>query len=508
MERLRDGIVIVHFYDLRHAEEAVMEIQEQYMQQQSRLRRFYEYDAMLFGHLGLERQSLVVPVAFPARGLIAGRAVWAQFSAPESTTPTPDGHNQGTLVISNLDSKLSESKLKEIVQNFGHVKEFREMTPKQQKWFVEFFDTRDAARAFSELDGKEIYDKKLIIKFSCSGGYGRIKSSTAAATATTSYNDINSRKIIHSRTALCSPHVTGGILQSCRSSSVAPSASVHLSQALLPTKRPTFRTENSSRKGIGRSNCGSIAPISSLSLGEDGSECTKSSGKFLRKVNYSHQKVPTVKQPRKRGQKNPDSHFLINVDAIAESNSRDTRTTVMIKNIPNKYSQKLLLNMLDNHCILSNEKITGDDEPLSSYDFVYLPIDFHNKCNVGYGFVNLTSPQAAWRLYKAFHLQQWEVFNSRKICEVTYARLQGLEALKQHFKNSKFACMVDDYLPVMFSPPRDGKQMSEPVPVVGCSISGISHGRHEEKVDGEMVEEVNGDNGDCSSNPSSKHDDE
>ena len=96
-----------------------MEIQEQYMQQQSRLRRFYEYDAMLFGHLGLERQSLVVPVAFPARGLIAGRAVWAQFSAPESTTPTPDGHNQGTLVISNLDSKLSESKLKEIVQNFG-----------------------------------------------------------------------------------------------------------------------------------------------------------------------------------------------------------------------------------------------------------------------------------------------------------------------------------------------------------------------------------------------------
>ena len=120
MERLRDGIVIVHFYDLRHAEEAVTEIQEQYMQQQTRLRRFYEYDALLFGHLGLERQSLVVPVPFPARGLIAGRAVWAQFSAPESTTPTPDGHNhQGTLVVSNLDSKVSPAKLKEILQNFG-----------------------------------------------------------------------------------------------------------------------------------------------------------------------------------------------------------------------------------------------------------------------------------------------------------------------------------------------------------------------------------------------------
>ena len=40
-------------------------------------------------------------------------------------------------------------------------------------------------------------------------------------------------------------------------------------------------------------------------------------------------------------------------------------------------SQKLLLNMLDNHCIHCNEQIAdGDDQPLSSYDFVYLPIDF------------------------------------------------------------------------------------------------------------------------------------
>lgn len=47
-----------------------------------------------------------------------------------------------------------------------------------------------------------------------------------------------------------------------------------------------------------------------------------------------------------------------------------------------------------------------------------------NKCNVGYGFVNLTSPEAAVRLHGAFHMQPWEVFNSRKICQVTYARLQ------------------------------------------------------------------------------------
>lgn len=49
-----------------------------------------------------------------------------------------------------------------------------------------------------------------------------------------------------------------------------------------------------------------------------------------------------------------------------------------------------------------------------------------NKCNVGYGFVNMTSPEATLRLYKSFHHQNWEVFNSKKICEVSYARLQVL----------------------------------------------------------------------------------
>lgn len=35
--------------------------------------------------------------------------------------------------------------------------------------------------------------------------------------------------------------------------------------------------------------------------------------------------------------------------------------------------------MLDNHCINSNEQIAQvgeEEEPISAYDFVYLPIDF------------------------------------------------------------------------------------------------------------------------------------
>ncbi|GKB72830.1 protein JINGUBANG [Tanacetum coccineum] len=70
-----------------------------------------------------------------------------------------------------------------------------------------------------------------------------------------------------------------------------------------------------------------------------------------------------------------------------------------------------------------------------------------NKCNVGYGFVNMTSPEATRRLYKAFHHQNWE----------------ELDALKDHFKNSKFPRETKEYMPVTFTPPRDGQALTNPI---------------------------------------------
>lgn len=112
MERVREGIVTVHFYDLRESQKALTEMQEQHMQQQYRLRRHYEST--------VSSAAPPPPLPTPAPGLIAGRAVWAQFTAPVASS-LPDGNNQGTLVIFNLDPDVSTNSLKQTFEAFGIV---------------------------------------------------------------------------------------------------------------------------------------------------------------------------------------------------------------------------------------------------------------------------------------------------------------------------------------------------------------------------------------------------
>ena len=91
------------------------------------------------------------------------------------------------------------------------------------------------------------------------------------------------------------------------------------------------------------------------------------------------------------------------VDIISNQKGRDTRTTIMIKNIPNKYTQKMLLETIGKH----NK---------GSFDFLYLPIDFKNKCNVGYAFINFKHYDTIVKFYNEFNGKKWNRFNSEKIC--------------------------------------------------------------------------------------------
>lgn len=107
MERISQGIVTVHFYDLRDAKRAVREVCGRHMQHQARL-----------GGGGVSVWSS--PSSLPARGFVSGRPVWAQFVVPD-TSAVPGGYNQGTLVVFNLDPEVSSIALRQIFQVYGMV---------------------------------------------------------------------------------------------------------------------------------------------------------------------------------------------------------------------------------------------------------------------------------------------------------------------------------------------------------------------------------------------------
>jgi hypothetical protein len=122
-----------------------------------------------------------------------------------------------------------------------------------------------------------------------------------------------------------------------------------------------------------------------------------------------------------------------------------------VRNIPNKYNQQMLLEEV-------NQKHEG------TYDFFYLPIDFKNRCNVGYCFINFLDPKFIPPFVLEFNGQRWKSFNSEKICAVSFARIQGKSAMVSRFQNSSLLEKDDEYQPLLFhsSGPEQGRP--EPFP--------------------------------------------
>jgi len=155
------------------------------------------------------------------------------------------------------------------------------------------------------------------------------------------------------------------------------------------------------------------------------------------------QPMQPMPQPKPREQPKPQSQ---------RQRLKQDRTTVMMRNLPNNYTRSMLLDMLD------SEGFSG------LYDFVYLPIDFGRKANLGYAFVNLVSAEhvdAFWHAFDGF--VRW-VLPTAKVCEVSWSGPhQGLKAHIDRYKNSPVMhdSVPDDYKPVLFS---DGVRKPFPKP--------------------------------------------
>ncbi|PWA88463.1 protein MEI2-like 4 [Artemisia annua] len=177
--------------------------------------------------------------------------------------------------------------------------------------------------------------------------------------------------------------------------------------------------------------------------------------------------------------------FELDLDRIMRGDDR--RTTLMIKNIPNKYTSKMLLAAID-------ERHRG------TYDFIYLPIDFKNKCNVGYAFINMTEPPLIVPFFQAFNGKKWEKFNSEKVASLAYARIQGKAALIAHFQNSSLMNEDKRCRPILFH--TDGPNAGDQVPFpMGVNVrSRVSKNRNNSNEENHGESSLDVGNGEGSSN--------
>lgn len=101
-------------------------------------------------------------------------------------------------------------------------------------------------------------------------------------------------------------------------------------------------------------------------------------------------------------------------------------TTVMLRNVPNKYTREMLIQLMD------SEGFAG------KYAFVYLPVDFKTHVGLGYVFVDMTSPSQAQEVRSHFEgFSQWGL-PTDKVCNVSWSvpQQQGLDAQVQRYRNS------------------------------------------------------------------------
>lgn len=113
-------------------------------------------------------------------------------------------------------------------------------------------------------------------------------------------------------------------------------------------------------------------------------------------------------------------------------------TTVMIRNVPNRYTQDDLISYI---------KSMG-----FRFNFFYAPIDRHSRAGCGYFFINLLGPELAVAFIHAFQGLQLPAYRSSKVCSACWARIQGYSANIDQYKTSPVMQLTREFRPRIFDP--------------------------------------------------------
>ena len=182
----------------------------------------------------------------------------------------------------------------------------------------------------------------------------------------------------------------------------------HKESTKIPTKQENKNIKNNTNNNnTSNNNPSNVCPI----IGKGNNEIKINNKSFVNnKLNNTNNK----------GNQKGEKQFL-NLDDIVTG--KDIRTTVMIRNIPIKYTDQILTNDLS--------------EFNGKYDCLYMPYDYEKNGNKGYAFINFVNPLHILYFYEKFNGKKWIHFESSKICELNCAHFQGINEIQKHAKNYK-----------------------------------------------------------------------
>mmetsp|Transcript_59925 Transcript_59925/g.111046 ORF Transcript_59925/g.111046 Transcript_59925/m.111046 type:complete len:351 (+) Transcript_59925:80-1132(+) len=199
---------------------------------------------------------------------------------------------------------------------------------------------------------------------------------------------------------------------------------------------------------------------SSSSTSQSSSSTAKGSGRtpvdFPSAAARGKQVVPAQSSPARGSTQSPQHKPGIISPAggsgVPAFSPDESRTTLMLRNLPNNYTRQMLL-----------ELITWAGF-LECCDFVYLPMDFKTGAGLGYAFVNLCRSSDVphfWRCFQGF--SQWSL-PSEKVCSVSWSHPhQGYAKHVERYRNSPVMHrdVPEDWKPVLL---QNGMQVQFPPP--------------------------------------------
>merc|ERR1711865_165329 len=137
-----------------------------------------------------------------------------------------------------------------------------------------------------------------------------------------------------------------------------------------------------------------------------------------------NQQISTLTTPKESRHGNVPKTVNL-AEEYAKAASTSCTTTLMIRNVPNRYSQRDLITEL---------KSLGFG---GTFDFLYVPLDLGTMSNVGYAFVNFTHSSSAEKCMEALQNHRFKRHRQAgKVAAVSVAHIQGLEANLKHYEKS------------------------------------------------------------------------